>query len=102
MAIQDIIQEIKTLSSRQVLILVLLASLYLNFSFIRDSKIDSLNYSKEIKSLEKEQREAVEREKKRTDEVIRLYIEDTKNNTKKSYEYERKIDSLRLINQFRR
>lgn len=90
MAIQKIIQEIKTLSSRQVLIIILSGSLYMNFSFIRDNQVENLNY----KIIEKEQKAIL-------DKATESRIEDIKSFVKKSYEYERTIDSLKYLNTLR-
>ncbi len=102
MAIKDIIQEIKTLSSRQVLVLVLLGSLYLNYDLVRLKNTDSLLHAKEIKQLEKEKSELKETERLKTEEAIRLNIEYLKKITEKTYQHEKFVDSIKLVNALRK
>lgn len=102
MAIKEIIQEVKTLSSRQVLILVLIASFYLNFELIRQRNLDAVSHAKEIKQLENEKSDLMENERKKTDDAIKSNIDYIKEVTKKTYEHEKFVDSIKLVNQLKK
>ena len=96
MPVETIIKEVKTLTSRQVLVLILLASIYGNCYLILQSKADEKNYKSEVQSITKQFNEYKDEQRKKEEQVMILNLEETKEALKKSYLQEKRIDSLML------
>lgn len=98
MAVQEIIQEVKTLSSRQVLVFILLASLACNYKQIELATIAEKNHKNELN----QERKLTESEKEKYRTILKEFILSNEKNTKESYENRRKLDSITIEMKFKK
>ncbi len=102
MAIAEIVREIKTLSSRQVLVVAFFGSLLFNYKQYVDKELLTKQYLLSEAANQKVREKLSEADKKRTDDTNKKLLDFTKEQLGVGYEKQNTIDSLELVLKFER